>query len=265
MGNPRLSDEASVGDVTVMRIAALSPFFLDATEMTVARLRATRVARLGDPMPYDPKDGSPGPPLHCTYTYLEADDEALPVNCVSWDTARAACLAKGAELPTEAQLQYAAGALSGSLFVWGEDLPSCTDASFFRALVDEPDERCPGGWVAAPGSGAKDRLSLPGGVIVDLAGNLSEYTLDLWNLQSDACWGTGVAHDPVCRRASPSAIVQGTHTVVGGSWVEGTAGLAAASRTASYSFVEEAAKGPAGGLSAVFMTSIGFRCARPGT
>jgi formylglycine-generating enzyme required for sulfatase activity len=269
MGTAALGD---IGPSAGMRVVSLSPFYMDATEMTVASLRAAGVALAGtkgpstyDPMLFDPGDGSPGPIMHCTYTQSAGSDETLPVNCVSRHTARRACQAKGADLPTEAQFHYASGALSSRVFVWGKDVPACNDACYFRAVVDSPDQRCPGEWVAEPGSGTRDRLVLPTGTIVDLAGNLAEHTLDMFNLDNEPCWGTGVFHDPVCTTPSPMAGLSATYTVVGGSWVDGVVSLSSASRQPGASFAMAQLKGPAGGLEASSIVSVGFRCARPAT
>lgn len=263
MGNPLLRAFQAGGDAVVLRLVSLSPFFLDTTEVRVDRFRDSGVASTDDPMRYSPDDGLPGPIVHCTYTDQPGNDEDLPVNCVSWSKARAYCATRGADLPTEAQLQYAASALEGHLYPWGDDPPTCSDAVFARAAhVIDLEHRCPGSWVAPPGSGGRDRLLRPEGTIVDLVGNLAEHTLDLWNLQTESCWGKGVLHDPLCTEPSSDPNANGQHTVVGGSFVDLAGWAAAAQRRPAFPFARAKAEGPAGGVYARLVAGVGFRCAR---
>lgn len=266
MGNPLIDDVQAPLDPTVLRIVTLSPFFLDATEVTVAAFRASGVARDGDPMPRSDDDGKPGPVIHCAYLPAAGDTDDLPVNCVSWEAARAYCLAESGDLPTEAQFQYVASDLASRLYPWGDDQPSCADAVYGRAEIFIPDVRCPGDWVEAPGSGARDRVVLPGGGIVyDLAGNLVEHALDAFALQKDPCWGTGVFHDPLCTTATGPVVspIQGRHSALGGGFAEQALVLPAASRGPGFDLTEAAKYGAAGGRFASIVASTGFRCARP--
>lgn len=264
MGNPLLTAFHAPGDSVVMRIAALAPFFLDDREVRVDRFRASMVAISGDPMRHAPDDGSPGPIIHCTYTDAIGNDEDLPVNCVSWARARAHCASRGADLPTEAQLQYAAGALEGRLYPWGEDSPTCSDAVYARAPhVLAVEHVCPGNWVLPAGNGDRDRIALRQGVLLDLAGNLSEMALDLWNLQTESCWGAGVFFEPLCTTPSSDPNANGQHTVVAGSFLDPAGAITVAQRRPAFSFSRAQAAGPAGGIHAPQFAGIGFRCARP--
>ncbi len=267
MGDPLLRGALEPGDSVVLRVAVVSPFFLDQTEMTVASMRATGLASKidptgsSDPMVNRPDDGAPGYPLHCTYTTAPGNDEALPTNCISWNMAHAACQSRGADLPTEAEYQYVAGALLGRRFVWGTDAPRCGDAIYARAQgYIGPEESCPGLWVAPSGSGARDRLEVQGGEIVDLAGNVAELARDRWNLSSESCWPVGIAYDPECTTASATSTFT-QHTVVGGGWLSRGRGLAAAARRPTVDFSAAMHSGPAGGpVYAPFITNVGFRC-----
>lgn len=247
-----------------LRLVALSPFFLDATEVTVERLRDAHGATDRDPMRYDPLDGLPGPPLHCTYQNASSDTDDLPVNCISWERARAFCATRGGDLPTEAQFQYVAGGLASRLYVWGDDPPSCDDAVYARSDFIAPELRCPGQWVEPAGSGKRDRLVVPGGgVILDVAGNVTERLLDRFQQPQESCWGTGVFHDPVCTTGSANPSFAGRHSLATGSFVASGAALAAAARGPDYDFTA-ALRHPAGGPLAPAVTSAGFRCARSG-
>lgn len=262
MGNPQMQHFQGPGDAVVMRIAVLPPYFLDTTELTVAQLRASGLAGAEDPMRYSTQDGG-GPPLRCTFTNEPGNFEDLPVNCISWTKAREVCAAAGGDLPTEAQHELAASALEGRLFPWGDDEPTCPDAVYSRSRFGaNPDQLCPGAWVMPPGSGARDRVERPDGVIVDLGGNLSELVLDRWNLRTESCWGTGVAFDPLCDQPSNDPNADGQHTVMGGSFVTLAASLAASFRAPALSFARAKSAGPSGGVYSPLVTSVGFRCAR---
>ena len=269
MGHPLARVYHDAGDVQIMRLVVLPPFFIDATEVTVERFRLARVASTTDPMRYYVSEGAvaEGPPLHCTYTDSISNDETLPVNCISWAKAREYCQKYGGDLVSEAQHQYVASALEGRLFPWGEDAPRCDDAVYARSRYTvTPEQLCPGSWVTPPRSGARDTIVLPGGgMVYDLAGNVAEWALDVWNLQTESCWGPGVHHDPVCGSASTDPVGKGQHTVVGGSYVDLAADLVGPRRRPGYSFASALGAGPAGGANAPVVTSVGFRCARPGS
>lgn len=259
MGNPLLAPIALAnGEQVVLRIAVLSPFYLDATETTVAAFRASRLAVDGDPGPHTDQASNGAAPLRCSWTPEPGDNEGLPLDCTSWAKARAFCQSRGMDLPSEAQLQYAASGLASHLYVWGDDEPSCDDAVFNRSAVVLPDVRCPGESVEPPGRGKRDRLSLPTGEVVDLAGNLTELARDRFNFQSEACWGKGVFHDPLCNTPSPRA--PSGHTFVAGPFFGPAAALAAASRGTTQLLDSDAGIGLPHTNPFV---GIGFRCSRP--
>lgn len=261
-GGAAWASTSSLSGVTPPRIVVVSPFFYDATEVTVAAMREAKLASEIDPMRFDITDGLPGPILHCTYTTEVGNDELLPVNCVSWSLARRYCQKRGADLPTRAQFEYAASGLVGRPFVWGNDLATCADAVYARSWLNDPDRRCLGGWVEPPGAGARDRLELAGGVIVDLAGNLSEYALDMFAPDIAACAASGVAYDPVCTEPTKLPAIPEARAVMGGSWVAPATSLASSTTGPSLPFEKSRRNGPAGGVDAYAMTSTGFRCAR---
>jgi formylglycine-generating enzyme required for sulfatase activity len=221
MGSPHLRDFRVWLDpaADARRLVVLSPFYLDAHEATVAELRATHTKAL----PWSGSKSGTSQSDWCTYTAAPSAHDALPANCVTRSAAIAHCAASGRELPTEAQFEYAASVLGRSLWPWGNDVPSCTDAILARAYgAIEPgsftdSDACIGsGVVAGPlvaGSGARDRVELPSGTIVDLIGNLSEYARDLYQYRSDECWSRrGVYVDPWCDRrgtARPGFLLKG--------------------------------------------------------
>jgi len=254
MGPP--TDEVLDGTVSGWhRIAVLSPYFLDASEVTVAEARAGHI----DPTQVASWDGrSTGASLldWCTYVDAPGVRDDLPVNCVSPAGAQAFCRGAGGDLPTEAQLEYAMGGLQMQPYVWGDDPPACADAVWGRngaGLTQETEPTTcfdptasrpidgpePAGWAG------RDRLVMPTGTILDLNGNLLEITRDAYEEQTGGCWSQpGPMQDPVC----PTAPGRSLLAFRGGAWFDGQATLQAGSRGGN---------GPYDGD-----IYLGFRCAR---
>ena len=240
------------------RLVVLSPFFLDAGEVTVAAYRASGGAVA---VPWTGSSTGENPDDWCTFTATPGPHDAQPLNCVTSDEARPYCQSKGGDLPTEAQWEYAAGGLVGSMFVWGSDLPQCGNAiyglagrGYFGALISV----CPPG--AFPGeapvplddggraidAGGLDELRLEGGTVYDLAGNLAELTLDAWDTSDGPCWSAArVYTDPICGDVGRAKY----RAVRGGAWYLAGNTLAAVSRVMT--------------SSAGYAVADGFRCARP--
>lgn len=239
MGNPRIDVlDAKEADGKSERAVVLSPFFLDRAEVTVAAMRAARVARVLD----DPVEGDTGRP-ECVYTADPGPNDDLPVNCLSWQRARAYCAKVGKRLPTEAELEYVMGGLASRPFAWGADPPTCADA------VHGWPTPCGGARrPALAGRGLRDRVTIGDRAILDLAGNLREYAQDRFRRGGEACWGDGVFVDPVCEPDPPDTPV--ARSVRGGSFADDATLLRAAQR----SFVSDER----------FAVSeiVGFRCAR---
>jgi formylglycine-generating enzyme required for sulfatase activity len=93
---------------------------------------------------------------------------------------------------------------------------------------------------------ALDELSLEGGTVYDLAGNLSEWTLDAWDTSEGPCWNAArIYTDPICGDVARALY----RAVRGGTWYGFGTELAAVTRlmidTEGYAVAD------------------GFRCARP--
>lgn len=265
MGHPRAIG-TGIGDAwNRPRLVKLSPFYLDQQEVTVAEWRAYEPT--GGPEATAWSGGSSGNALldYCTFTVDPGPRDALPMACVTVEGARAYCQAQGKDLPTEAQLEYVASGLRSRLFVWGSDEPACEDAVLRRygygifldlGLAGCLPEAPPGGAEVVGGmleDKRRDRLSLPGGDIYDLVGNVSEWALDRWNRQSEPCWSMGGVYvDPVCLQDSP---LDGSFPVFRlGSFAVGSRQAIAAAR----SFIDSQVAKNGNGI------DLGFRCARPG-
>lgn len=189
------------------RLVVLSPFYLDAHEVTVGELRATHTTANPFSGSRDGNDISDW----CTYTASPSANDTLAANCIKRSSAIAHCAALGKQLPSEAQLEWVASNLGRSLWPWGNDVPACADAVVARAygpldpgnFTDSPAcRKKPVDGPLAGGTGARDRVDLPGafgGSVVDLVGNVSEFTRDIFQFHDDDCWATpGVYRDPVC-------------------------------------------------------------------
>ena len=260
MGNAKVVGEGDANGSDELRLVVVSPFFLDATEVTVGRLRAggvqAEVLWSGSSSGTQIQD-------FCTDTAAPAGREDVPVNCIGWMTARSFCVARGGDLPTEAQFEYVASAFQGRSFVWGEDAPACPDAVLegggWGLNELSPFQDCkpatpPGGPLAVGTQVTpprRDRLELATGTVYDLVGNVQELTRDLWNRQDEACWSTpGVYRDPLCASTtSVDAQGQRLNVVRGGCYLSPPRGGTAAVRT----FLSETQASP----------EIGFRCATP--
>jgi formylglycine-generating enzyme required for sulfatase activity len=232
------------------RVAVVAPYWLDAAEVTVGALRASGLATTSDPA------RGQGEPGACTYTERPGAHEALPVTCVSFDLAAKFCAKMGGQLPSEAEIELVGGGRASQRYPWGSEDPACGDAVFARAdavtaqrLIPQTAACASLGTTPTPaGSGARDAVILPGGTVVDLAGNVAEWARDVYQELGRDCWHEGLALDPVC--APPDASRSAPRTVRGGSW------------TAIAPFLRSTVR--ASGGSGRGDHATGFRCARPG-
>jgi formylglycine-generating enzyme required for sulfatase activity len=253
MGTSRPLD-LPTGDESPPRLIVVSAFYLDATETTVAEYRAAGAEQMS---PWSGRSTGTGVTDFCTYTAVPGPHEDEPVNCVNWYQARSYCQSRGDDLPTEAQFEYVASGLLGQPYIWGTDPPACGDATFgrtgygiFAGATDPCKPATPPGGVLPIRSGARDRLTLDqGGTVFDLAGNVAEWSLDVFNWRTEPCWSQpGVYTDPLCRQVASGDVL--TRTVRGGDWIV-TGGVLVATRRST--LIPESGGG-----------EVGLRCARPG-
>lgn len=223
-------------DVEPWRAVVISPFFLDEREVTVGDLRASALATAAEPVRMGKSTAE------CTYTETAGANENLPVTCLTLAVATAFCAKRGAVLPSVAQTEYVRSGLDGKRYVWGADPPTCEDAVWARGGDSADSDRCAvlGGGPQRAGTGTRDRLVLPTGVIVDLTGNVAEMLRDS---STSICRSPGLLVDPTCGRAG------GRYSVAGGSFAAQEVELSAPMRLAE----EYRAPHP----------RTGFRCARP--
>jgi formylglycine-generating enzyme required for sulfatase activity len=270
MGDKALRGNPEIVDSDQERLVVVSPFYLDTTEVTVASLRelAGELEQRGEVLPSEWSGKSDAADRDDFSTFTRArpppdPDDAhgvLPVNAILWSTARASCQLRGKDLPSEVMLEFvASGRGRENLYVWGNDAPECEDKEHPSAVVARAglgvyvsfDDACrpPAsiGGALPPGSGTRDRIAGDDGrTVEDLAGNLSEWTLDWLTGQDEAPWATpGVLWDPIALEPGRGDAIR---SVRGGSWRGRFPELRAAARSGRDPLIEN--------------RSVGFRCAR---
>jgi formylglycine-generating enzyme required for sulfatase activity len=273
MGDPILKNLAVGEDSDEEHLVVISPFFVDLHEVTVADARSSVT------MP-ERWNGTLDPSLFetwCTYTDGPSPADpgdthaALAANCMTYGDAFLYCQRRGGTLPSEAQYEFvASGRGAEHAFPWGDDSPSCTDAVWgqgglgaeflYFESVCRTDEIPVGS--RKPGTGARDRVPLVDATtgeireVVDLAGNLDEWTRDVWAVASDPFWSApGVRKDPIYTKT----YVPGTEldrAARGGKWYDVPVNLRAGHRRY---LIDQDGKG---GI--YFYNTSGWRCVRPG-
>jgi sulfatase modifying factor 1 len=270
---PPLSTCSSASE-TPEHPAAISPFFLDTFEVTVARFRAFYLAYTGgSPAAYPLLDGQGAHPklagsgwnasawngrqpngipatqaelqsnVSCspsfqtwTATPGEPATEVAAMNCVNWFEAFAFCAWDGGRLPTEAEWEYAAaGGLENRLYPWGNSPPDATRANSL-AYADRSPRLAVG--------------KFPGGMglfgQLDLSGGMTEWVLDWFDVGWYQPSGNGLTGNP-CVDCASYAVDRSGRVVRGASWAS-DALLRAAARAAP--------------IPSYRQYDTGFRCAR---
>ncbi|UJR79574.1 formylglycine-generating enzyme family protein [Sandaracinus amylolyticus] len=217
MGDEEAATSGGTGAFPEQPGVRVSPFVIDAYEVSVARFRAFWDA--GHPAPSAPVaypggrtialDGPVVDPIdrelepECNWSDTPGALEAHPMDCVTWSTALAFCAWDGGRLPTEAEWEFAArGHTLGGLaprrdFPWGDEAPSGTEGggcdraqAFVCAGRD-------GAWTREVGSFA----GVAG--VFDQIGNVGELTADhydFYGVGEGNCWRGTMPLDPLCRR-----------------------------------------------------------------
>jgi formylglycine-generating enzyme required for sulfatase activity len=234
----RYEDESPQHTVT------LNPFWIDQTEVTNAQFAAFLNDR--------------GNQMEGGVTWLDLEDEAClieqvedqyrpesdyadhPVITVSWYGADAYCKWVGAQLPIEAQWEYAARGEEGYIYPWGGEF-DCSRGNFDDETEDSyvvpGGEGCDGYVRTAPvGSFPTGRSWCNA---LDMAGNVWEWTADWYGSYSSAS------------QTNPTGPADGDFKVLrGGALHDGPSFLRAAQRSGS---------DPGGRF-----THVGFRCVAAG-
>jgi formylglycine-generating enzyme required for sulfatase activity len=114
-----------------------------------------------------------------------ANRENHPINCVSWNQAKAYCEAQGQRLPTEEEWEYAATGGDGRTYPWGNDAPSdqlCWDGEGNDLGKANRQSTCAVGSYPSGNS--------PFG-LADMSGNVWEWTSSAYNSSSLVLRGGG--------------------------------------------------------------------------
>jgi len=205
----------------------ISPFAIDAYEVTVARFR--RFWDAGRPAPTGPIMYSSGSiawagtvrePVRtttlklCNWSPTAATRESHPLACLDWWTAQAFCVWDGGRLPTAAEFEWtsrhrAAGGMTvPRTYPWGNETgsPGCDRAQWnFCKGDDTAPTRQVGSFAGTPD-------------IFDLGGNVREWLADSYVAYTDSgCWGGAARTNPLCSLGATSL-----REYRGGSWCSTT-------------------------------------------
>jgi formylglycine-generating enzyme required for sulfatase activity len=176
-----------------------------------------------------------------TYTEKPGVNDSRPVNCVTWYEAFAFCAWTGGRLPTFAEHQFAyVGGSAQRYFPWSVP-PSDTTIDFSRANFLE--QSCPSDTTDESSCVAPVGSSPAGAGAFgqeDLAGNLSEFTLDPSALPLSSS----------CNDCIETSATSTSRRISGGSWLDDAYEL-------------QGDYGYGGALPTDRSSTIGFRCVQP--
>jgi formylglycine-generating enzyme required for sulfatase activity len=247
MGSPGDSPEADP-DEYPSHAVAVDGFLIDSTEVTVAQFRLF-VTSAG----YETEaeiEGWSGVWSGTSWQQVEGASweqpggpgtrapDSHPVTQVGWTDAAAYCEWVGAELPTEAQWEYAARGAEGRIYPWGD--------GFDGTRLNYCDVNCSLGWSDGGQDDGHPTTSPAGSYgggaswcgALDLAGNVWEWVGDWYDAGYYATRPAGNSTGPERGQA---------RVMRGGSWGNDSSDVRSANRSGS----------PPG----TRLPSIGFRCA----
>lgn len=192
-------------------VVNMSGFCMERTEVTVGAYGRYWALR-GHPPELAPDEG-----LNCNWRRADRVDH--PMNCVDWRAAKEYCEWPGhpggpRRLPTEAQWEFAAHGPEGWRYPWGDGVPG---EQVCWSGVSPRLGTCPVG---------ASRRDLTSTGLVDMAGNVAEWTADLYAPGYEVP-DAAVLFDP----SGPESTPDGLRVFRGGSWaISVPSGLRAATR-----------------------------------
>jgi formylglycine-generating enzyme required for sulfatase activity len=224
------------------RLVVLSPFFMDKYEVSVGRWRVAIEKGFSTKNPWLAEKNY----KYCKYRPDGVNDD-WPMNCVSWEAATDFCAYDGGRLlPSEAQWEYAASGRGREwMYVWGNDLVECWRSVFARvgASLGYPQPAQFGTFLECKDMGeGPAKVGALSGVgqdatrdgVVDMNGNLREWTRDETQSYNLGCWAKPMDKDPTCADGLKfqwsDSTIQPFHTVRGGCWGGGSGMMAVAWR-----------------------------------
>jgi len=203
-----------------LRTYGVTSFWMDRTEVTVARVRKAFAEGLRGEKP-EANDGPIGKPadigdvVGCTWTDSPMDREDNPVSCWSWAASRAFCKQMGGDLPTEVQWEYAAtmaGRPQKTRFPWGNLDGTCERAVHSRAIPGGAKSPCDSLPLGPDTVTSHPDDATPSGIL-GLGGGVSEWVRDTYLDYTSRCWANASIVDPVCEATGDN------HSVRGSSWM----------------------------------------------
>ncbi len=198
IGDPALHLVDKVSDLVANppRVVVISPFYLDETETTVAQFRSLVAA---GKLPSAAAPEVSANDAECNYSTAKGASEKEAVRCVLYETALAACKARGGSLPTAAQWEHAArGRGRGYRYPWGNQEPTCCAAALARGNLGCRPKIAIGSYKDPSSCNGIADVSRDN--VLDLAGGVREWVLDA-AVPFDVCMKDGVATDPTCSPA----------------------------------------------------------------
>jgi len=188
------------GDERRVETVTIKGYCIDATEVTVKAYAACVEAQGCSAAPRVVTDASAEESKRQSWFCNQEDRPSHPVNCVKWEEAVAYCKWAGKRLPTKAEWRYAAQGQDGRTYPWGNDPPSVrrlnacgTECVAMRKRVLQesysPLYKGSDGWETTAPVGSFPGDMSPFGVL-DMAGNVREWTDTKWELNSIVCGGS---------------------------------------------------------------------------
>ena len=195
-------------DARPRREVQIAPFSMSVSEVTVEQYRRCVMAGVCERPPTGQR--------HCTYHKTRHDQ--LPMNCVTWDQARRFATWVGADLPSEAEWEYAARSQGNEQsYPWGKEKVTCDRAVVMgmkrkQGSKESADKKGCGRRRASKVCSRPSGLSTQG--VCDLIGNVAEWTLDEYY---PSYQGAPKDHQPRCAQENCASsqplirVVRGGH------------------------------------------------------